>query len=509
MISAKWDITNRCNLRCGHCSVAAAYFSDCANNAGGTCRELSLEDKITVLNHLAEGGVTHVSLLGGEPMMLGRQLTALIIEAKRLGMTVGVVSNGTLLDEAACHELVDAGLDRITVSIESSRAEQHDRIRGKGNFARVVANVRRLVAAKKDGARPSLSINTVLSRINRDGFVDMVPFSRSLGAQEWTALTLNHLGSAEKNLSDLLVAPAVHTAIAVELAQRFPEYCGGSSEFRINIQLIYPLVWEQLVKGGIRAPWPQICCGAARSLVFLAPDGGMHLCDRVHGTMYSNGRINGEPIQPADLTHSSFSGIWTSRQYAEMFQFVRAPGTYDNYSPCRRCKYLSAGLCEPCPLYALEGKEITFTQCLAAENELGDISGPVDWSGIPACEERGRFEEVLNVAGVARAEGFGSTGRPSQAAGIRHYHGADGDGLIYNPRTAQSLKLNPLAHVIWDSADGRRTAGDIVGGTRDFYSAAWEALAKRTAGEPQMNALTARAGNILAEMKTRGFLVER
>ena len=62
MLCAKWDITSKCNLRCGHCSVADMYFS------AGPYPNVSFSDKLAVLDNLAQGGVRYLSLLGGEPL---------------------------------------------------------------------------------------------------------------------------------------------------------------------------------------------------------------------------------------------------------------------------------------------------------------------------------------------------------------------------------------------------------------------------------------------------------
>ena len=66
MKSAKWDVTSKCNLRCKHCSVADMYFGE-----GNSTPQISLGDKLRLIDRLADGGVTRLSLLGGEPLTLG------------------------------------------------------------------------------------------------------------------------------------------------------------------------------------------------------------------------------------------------------------------------------------------------------------------------------------------------------------------------------------------------------------------------------------------------------
>jgi Fe-coproporphyrin III synthase len=57
----KWDLTNKCNLRCIHCSAAGSHFTP-------NVRKLSLAEKLRVADNLASADVTELTLIGGEPM---------------------------------------------------------------------------------------------------------------------------------------------------------------------------------------------------------------------------------------------------------------------------------------------------------------------------------------------------------------------------------------------------------------------------------------------------------
>ena len=61
---AKWDITDKCNLRCTHCSVSEMYFTKEVH------RRLSHQERLDILDKLKDGGVTDLFLLGGEPLTL-------------------------------------------------------------------------------------------------------------------------------------------------------------------------------------------------------------------------------------------------------------------------------------------------------------------------------------------------------------------------------------------------------------------------------------------------------
>lgn len=181
MKSAKWDLTSKCNLRCSHCSVAEMYFKNIS------VPEISIEDRLHIIDVLADGGVSNLSLLGGEPLIIGDDIFALLHRAQERQIKVTIVTNALLLDVDASRRLMDYGLARLVCSIESPSAEIHNQIRGKSTFERMVANLERFLVLRGSQASPALVINTVLCRPNRVTFSQMIPFCRDLGVDEWSA----------------------------------------------------------------------------------------------------------------------------------------------------------------------------------------------------------------------------------------------------------------------------------------------------------------------------------
>lgn len=129
-------ITNRCNLRCLHCSSSAGEAAP---------GELSQDELERILEELAELGVVDVAFSGGEPLMT-HHLPALISRARALGMRVGTSTNGAPLTDRRVEQLRSAGLSRLQVSLDGLE-DAHDHIRGKGSFDHAVAAIRRSLAA--------------------------------------------------------------------------------------------------------------------------------------------------------------------------------------------------------------------------------------------------------------------------------------------------------------------------------------------------------------------------
>lgn len=463
MKSAKWDLTSTCNLRCSHCSVAEMYFKDTP------MPQLSLPDRLRIIDALADGGVSSLSLLGGEPLTLGTQLFAILRRAQDRQIKVTMVTNGLLLTADTSRRLIDHGLSRLVFSIESPSADIHNRIRGKHTFERLMTNIERFLAIRGDQPSPGLVVNTVLCRPNRDTFAQMIPFCRDLGAEEWSALTLNYIGNASENLDNLALSQEEHTEVALEIGKLLQSPNFDIGQLKVNLTIVCPLVWEYLGKKyGISLPQPEICCSASISLVYVSPTGDVHLCDRVNSSGYTGSKLETEIMQPMNLLTNKFEDIWNSRQFIEMFNFVKRTETYAGFDPCNHCKYFFDRTCNPCPLQSYRSDHIRFEECLKAEAYLGDISryddGPrTTW------EQLHQFERVS-------APPYGSdvyeqirSDYPAPVRGTRHVTQPDGDAFLMHPKSLRLIKVNVMGWEIWNALTGLLTTDEVVASAIRLY----------------------------------------
>jgi cyclic pyranopterin phosphate synthase len=111
------SVTDRCNLRCPYCMPREVFGA----NFRFLPREelLSFEEITQVVAAMAAHGVSKVRLTGGEPL-LRRGLERLIEMLARVeGISdIALTTNGLLLARSA-QRLRDAGLDRVTVSLDA------------------------------------------------------------------------------------------------------------------------------------------------------------------------------------------------------------------------------------------------------------------------------------------------------------------------------------------------------------------------------------------------------
>jgi len=154
LVSANFEVTNACNLSCTICPV----------NRGMARRKARL-DLATFERFLAANpGLEFVLLFQwGEPLLVA-DLPAMIAAATRRGVRTMITTNGTLLDAAWCRRLLDAGLTRLTLSVDGDPAT-HRRIRGV-ELEPLRQNLQRLRRMRDErGAELGLDVSMVVNRL--------------------------------------------------------------------------------------------------------------------------------------------------------------------------------------------------------------------------------------------------------------------------------------------------------------------------------------------------------
>jgi heme b synthase len=149
-----WETTRRCNLACRHCRAAAG--------SGPYPGELTTDEGIRLLEDLATMGQVVVILTGGEPL-LREDIFDLAAYGTGRGHRMVMAVNGTLLTPAIAARLKDAGIQRVSISIDGAGAKSHDLLRAvDGAYEGALAGI----AACKAAGLP-FQINTTVTRANR------------------------------------------------------------------------------------------------------------------------------------------------------------------------------------------------------------------------------------------------------------------------------------------------------------------------------------------------------
>lgn len=161
-----FSITQACNLNCKLCGVGAAEPLE---------GELTTEEAKKVISNLAKSGVKHLSFGGGEPLVREDIVELADYAASRI-KSVGIVSNGLLLDNKLALQIAKSGVKQVMVSLDGKDAVTHDINRGDGSYARVMEAIKNL-----QDARVTARISFTISRGNYDQLPEMIEISDKYG----------------------------------------------------------------------------------------------------------------------------------------------------------------------------------------------------------------------------------------------------------------------------------------------------------------------------------------
>ncbi|HXV68631.1 MAG TPA: GTP 3',8-cyclase MoaA [Nitrospira sp.] len=228
--SLRLSVTDRCNLRCRYCMPEVDYV--------WLPREdiLSFEEMATLTGYFTDLGVDKVRLTGGEPLLrrdLSR-LVRLLVRDRRI-TEIALTTNGVLMADQA-QELYDAGLHRVTVSLDTLRPERFRQLTGRDEFAGVIDGIESVGKA----GFSNLKFDTVaIHGFNDDELSALIEFGRHYQAEV-----------------------------------RFIEYMdvGGANEWAMDKVLPATVILDRLSRRyGPITPLPER--GSAPAQRFLLPDG--------------------------------------------------------------------------------------------------------------------------------------------------------------------------------------------------------------------------------------------
>ena len=258
------SLTDRCNFRCFYCLP---------NGEPPLARKdtiLTFEEIEYLSEIFVSLGIEKIRLTGGEPM-LRRNIELLISKLSKLkpGLKdLALTTNGFDIPRKA-EILKDAGLDRMTISLDTLDTQRFREITGVDSLEEVFQAIE---SAKRHGFEP-VKINAVIVRgVNDDELVDFARFARNTGVEmrfiEYMPLDSGHEWDRSK------VVP-------------------GREVFK-TINSVYPLVLKDASRGsetswkynfadgepggiGIIAPVTEMFCGAC-SRIRLTADGQIRTC---------------------------------------------------------------------------------------------------------------------------------------------------------------------------------------------------------------------------------------
>ncbi len=168
------SVTDKCNLRCNYCMPEEEYTWLPKQSL------LTFDEINTLVDVFSDLGVAKIRLTGGEPLMR-RDLHVLVsyLAGKPSIHDLAMTTNGVLLAQhlPALH---DAGLRRVTVSLDTMQAQRFRTLTRRDDHKHVIGSLRSVAGAGFVGTK----IDTVVMRgFNDDELPDILEFGKTVAAE--------------------------------------------------------------------------------------------------------------------------------------------------------------------------------------------------------------------------------------------------------------------------------------------------------------------------------------
>jgi len=316
-----WELTRRCNLACVHCRALA--------QDAPSSRELSLSEIGKVLGQVAALARPLLILSGGEPL-LREDILEIVALARGQDLSVVLATNGTLLTADRARALREAGVRRVSVSLDGAQASTHDAFRqAPGAFAGALAGAR---AAREAGL--PFQINMTLTAATTGELPEMVALCRRLGAAALHLFILVPTGRAR-----LLPVPALSPTQYEELLERVCDLAATTElDVRVTCGPQFARVARQRAPDLLRparGSGPGVTgCLAGVNFCFVGAEGTVQPCGYFQ-------------VDCGNVRLQDFGDIWRN---SPALQLIRRRETFTG--KCGRCEYLR--VCGGCRARAYE-----------------------------------------------------------------------------------------------------------------------------------------------------------
>jgi len=314
-----WNLTDACNLRCRHCyQTAGSKKPD----------ELSTDEKLKVVEELAEAGVVSIAFSGGEPLM-ARDFFDVASKVKEKGMHLAIATNGTLITHDVARRLKALGTDYVEVSLDFPDAEKHDDFRGvKGAFERTLQGIQNCIA---EGIFTCIA--TTVTKLNFQEISKIIELAKRLKVRRFIAFNFIPTGrgidAAELDLTpeqrEQLLTQLFHenSVGGIEVLSTAPQYARVSLESSggVNVAPTHFYLGEASWDLKVLAEFIG-GCGAGRLYCALQPNGDVSPC------------VFMPNLEVGNLRKERFMDIW---HYSQVLARLRDRSSLRGN--CGKCEY--------------------------------------------------------------------------------------------------------------------------------------------------------------------------
>ena len=309
----QWHITERCNKHCRHC-----YQN------GHPTKDLSLADLELVLGRMEEALAKwdrqgSLSFTGGEPFIRRAELFALMDRVDQIHSFAyyDILSNGSLISDDIAGALRNQRkLRRVQVSLEGSKPEINDAIRGDGSYMETLSSIRKM---KRHGL--TVSVMTTISHVNYRDIPALIEVLNGEGVDTFAMERLIPEGRGEL-LRDQLLSPE-------ELRELYESVYEIALQKRGTRILMYRPLFNLVAPNDSSVG---ALCSVGNNALTIMPDGTVYPCRRL-------------PIPIGNILTDGLFAIWYD---SELLWKIRNPENIrgkchdcDSFANCRGCRAMA------------------------------------------------------------------------------------------------------------------------------------------------------------------------
>lgn len=320
-----WEVTRGCNLSCAHCRASSKY--------GPYEGELDTARCLNLIDEIAAFSSPVIILTGGEPYFR-EDIFEIASYGTEKGLRMVLATNGTLVTAGLARKSIDAGIRRVSVSIDGPDASSHDAFRGvPGAFEGAMAGID---AFRRAGME--FQINTTITRLNLHQMQEIFDLAVRLEAAAHHIFLLVPTGRGREMADQEISADEYEEALGWFYEQEFTspiqlKATCAPQFYRIFHQRKKEKRDQPRATGNPLHTMTRGCLGGS-SFCFISHTGQVQPCGFLE-------------IDCGRITETGFEEIWN---HSKKFNDLRDLGKYEG--KCGRCEFLK--VCGGCRARAYE-----------------------------------------------------------------------------------------------------------------------------------------------------------
>ncbi len=307
----------RCNSRCIMCDFWKKTDSG-----------LTFEKIKNAVIDAKELGTKEIRLTGGEPTIYPYFFETMML-TKDLGMDFSFITNGFTLSREIINRVLMYSPKQIHVSIDSSRAETHNRIRGIKSFEKIIGNLEFL---KKKSPNQKVIVNYVVNNLNYEHIHELMD---EYGGKLFDELNLIPI-RGNKNLFLNETQVKDYNDRIVPMIKKMASKTNTKLRHENPFVFGEPADMENTLAGNYTKNfYKNIDCTVSKYTLFLDATGAVYPC--------ANTPYKGDKFLLGNIFTHSVKHIWESKNRKEKMKNAGKPGICDSCDPinCQANKFLS------------------------------------------------------------------------------------------------------------------------------------------------------------------------